>query len=69
MLPNDKLSPKETSGLRIGFAAITTRGCNETDAKEIAKLIHNYLANNISKEEALEKVNELVHSWKDIEEI
>ena len=29
MIPNDTLSPKETSGLRIGFAAVTTRGCNK----------------------------------------
>ena len=36
MIPNDKLSPRETSGLRIGFAAVTTRGCNESNAKTIA---------------------------------
>ena len=69
MLPNDELSPKETSGLRIGFAAITTRGCSLLDAKKIAKLIHNYLADNINKEQALLEVKELVTSWKDIDEI
>ena len=69
MLPNDELSPKETSGLRIGFAAITTRGCSLSDAKKIAKLIHNYLADNINKEQALLEVKELVTSWKDIDEI
>ena len=69
MLPNDKLSPKETSGLRIGFAAITTRGCTLTDASNIAKLIHNYLSNSITKEEALLNVKELVSSWKTIDEI
>lgn len=69
MLPNDTLSPKETSGLRIGFAAITTRGCTIDQAKEIARLIHGYLSNTITKEEALSKVDELVNTWKDIEEI
>ena len=69
MLPNDTLSPKETSGLRIGFAAVTTRGCNNDDAKSIAKLIHDYLSNLITKEEALKQVDCLVKSWKDIDEI
>ena len=69
MLPNDTLSPKETSGLRIGFAAITTRGCSNTDAIEIAKLIHNYLSNNIAKDDALKIVSNLVSKWKKIEEI
>ena len=69
MIPNDTLTPKETSGLRIGFAAVTTRGCTSTDAKEIASLIHNYLSKQISKEEALESVKQIVSKWKIIEEI
>ena len=52
MIPNDTLSPKETSGLRIGFAATTTRGCNKNDAIMVANLIHNYLSGKITKEEA-----------------
>lgn len=69
MLPNDTLSASQTSGLRIGFAAVTTRGCNENDAKIIATLIHNYLSDNISKEEALKQVNKIVSNWLIIEEI
>ena len=69
MIPNDTLSAALTSGLRIGFAAVTTRGCNKQDAKEIATLIHNYLSDKISKEEASEKVEELTSNWKIIEEI
>ena len=69
MLPNDTLSAKETSGLRIGFAAVTTRGCNEENAKQVAKLIHKYLSNSISKEEALKEVANLVSNWKLIEQI
>ena len=40
MLPGDTLSPKETSGLRIGFAALTTRGCTVKIARKIAYVIH-----------------------------
>lgn len=69
MLPNDTLSAKETSGLRIGFAAVTTRGCNVENAKQIATLIHKYLSNSISKEEALKEVSNLVSNWKLIEQI
>ena len=69
MIPGDKLSPKETSGLRIGFAAVTTRGCSSSDAKEIAKLIYNFLSNKISEEEAKAVVKKLTSSWKNIEEI
>lgn len=38
-LPNEKLSPFVTSGIRIGTPAITTRGFNEEDAREVARLI------------------------------
>ncbi|MCI5745656.1 MAG: serine hydroxymethyltransferase [Erysipelotrichaceae bacterium] len=69
MLPNDTLTPKETSGLRIGFAAVTTRGCSNEDAKEIAKLIHMYLSNQIQAKEAIDIVEKLTQKWKKIEEI
>lgn len=69
MLPNDTLKPNKTSGLRIGFAAATTRGCLKDDAINVAMLIHQYLKDEISKEEALNKVHSLVSSWKKIEEI
>ena len=67
MIPNDKLTPRETSGLRIGFAASTTRGCSIEDAKEIGKLINDYLGNKISKEEGLEIVGNITSKWKLIE--
>lgn len=69
MIPNDKLTPRETSGLRIGFAASTTRGCSIEDAKEIGKLINDYLGNKISKEEGLERVGNITSKWKLIEEL
>ena len=67
MIPGDQLSPKETSGLRIGFAAATTRGCNQEDVKKIAKLIYGYLKGQISQEDAHKEVLEITNNWKDIE--
>jgi glycine hydroxymethyltransferase len=69
MLPNDTLKPNKTSGLRIGFAAVTTRGCSKQDAIKIASLIHGYLSNSISKSDAKEIVALLTKSWKLIQDI
>ena len=38
-IPNDKQKPTVTSGLRFGSAAVTTRGFDEGDMKEVARLI------------------------------
>lgn len=39
-IPNEPLSPFITSGIRIGTAAVTTRGLNEDDMYKIADCIH-----------------------------
>ena len=39
MVPRDQRKPTETSGLRIGTPAVTTRGLVETDMREIADAI------------------------------
>ena len=69
MIPNDTLPPSKTSGLRIGFAAITTRGCNKKQAEEIAVIIHEYLNKSLDKEKAQSLVKELTSSWKLIQDI
>ena len=69
MIPGDTLSPRETSGLRIGFAAVTTRGCTNEDAKVVANIIHKYLKDEITNDKALEQVKHLVKNWKIIEKI
>ena len=69
MIPNDTLKPNKTSGLRIGFAAVTTRGCTLDDAKRIARLIHNFLLNKIDEKQAKEEVKDIVSKWKLIERI
>lgn len=43
-VPNETRSPFVTSGIRIGTAAITTRGFNEEDMREIAEIIDNALS-------------------------
>lgn len=44
-IPNETLSSKITSGLRLGSAAMTTRGLNEKDFKFIANTIDKALSN------------------------
>ena len=69
MIPNDTLPPSKTSGLRIGFAAVTTRGCSKAQAEQIAYIIHNYLNKSLDKEKAQSMVKELTSSWKLIQNI
>ena len=69
MRPNDDEKPSVTSGVRIGFAAVTTRGATKEDAFEIARIIDGYLKNNIKKDEAISRVKTLTKSWKQIDEI
>ena len=69
MLPNDTLKPNKTSGLRLGFAAVTTRGATKDDAIAIAHLIHDYLKGNIDKGHAKKMVKDIVSNWKKIENI
>ena len=66
MLPNDTLKPSETSGLRIGFAAATTRGCNLSQAISIASLIHNYLSGNLDTSTATYCKEGIIKNWKNI---
>ena len=69
MLPNDTLKPGQTSGLRIGFAAVTTRGCTKEQAEQVATIIHQYLNKSIDKEKAQSLTKELTSSWKLIQDI
>lgn len=52
-IPNEKLSPTVTSGLRLGTAAVTTLGMNEDDMREIAQMIFQVV---IKKEKAIKPV-------------
>ena len=59
-VPNETRSPFVTSGVRIGTAAVTTRGFKEEDMKVVAEIIDEAIANKDgdltalkAKEEAL----------------
>lgn len=70
MIHGDKLKPSETSGLRIGFAAATSRGCTEEDAKEIADFIFSVLNDkNFDENRYLDSVKTIVSRWKDVMEL
>lgn len=44
-VPNETRSPFITSGIRIGTAAISTRGFNNDDMKEVAAIINDAISN------------------------
>lgn len=63
MVPFDDKSPFVTSGIRIGVAAVTTRGLKEVDMPVIVDLIDDVIKNyqNDSKlEEIAKKVNDMM---------
>jgi glycine hydroxymethyltransferase len=62
MVPFDTESPFVTSGMRIGTAAITTRGMKESDMGKIVDLIDQVLA-NFQNEAKLAEIKEEVNKW------
>jgi glycine hydroxymethyltransferase len=59
-IPAEKLSPFKTSGIRLGTPAITTRGFNEADCRQVAQLIVRAIDHHDDKIE-LEKIRLAVH--------
>ncbi|WEV58025.1 serine hydroxymethyltransferase [Ligilactobacillus acidipiscis] len=59
-IPAEKLSPFKTSGIRLGTPAITTRGFNEADCRQVAQLIVRAIDHHDDKIE-LEKIRSAVH--------
>lgn len=49
MIPYDSTTPFITSGIRLGTAAMTTRGFDEKDFKEVGKIISTCLTNYDNK--------------------
>ena len=61
MVPFDDQSPFVTSGIRVGTAAITTRGLKEEDMKTVVDLVDNVIT-NIEDEAVLEETKNKIHS-------
>jgi len=66
MVPFDSRSPFQTSGLRVGAPAITTRGLKEDHMPAIVELIDNVIG-NIGNADVVKKtkkeVNEMMHEF------
>jgi|SRR5690606_5234643 len=62
MVPFDDKSPFVTSGIRVGTAAVTTRGLVEEDMDRIVELIDKVIANH-TNETILEEVADEVNEW------
>ncbi len=63
-IPNDKQKPSITSGLRLGSAAVTSRGFDTEDMREVAKLISLTLKDYDNNEnEVKTRVKELLAKY------
>ena len=62
MVPFDDKSPMVTSGMRIGTAAMTTRGLNESDMEQIVVYIDRVLMNH-DDAATLATVKEEINEW------
>jgi len=62
MVPFDEQSPFITSGMRIGTAAVTTRGLKEEDMKKIVNYIDEVLV-NLDNESKVSSIKSEINSW------
>ena len=64
-VPNETKSPFVTSGVRIGTAAVTTKGYDEEDMKEIASIINDVIeSREEGSEELINRVRKLSSKHK-----
>ena len=61
LIPFDTRSPFETSGIRLGVAACTTRGMKEPEMAQIAQFIDQVLSSLKDDEEVKKRVKKEVH--------
>lgn len=62
MVPFDDKSPFVTSGMRVGTAAITTRGLVENDMPRIVAYIDTVLS-NVEDENKISEVRNEINEW------
>ncbi|MFH1855594.1 MAG: DegT/DnrJ/EryC1/StrS family aminotransferase, partial [bacterium] len=60
-IPNDPKPPKVTSGIRVGTAAITTRGMGPKEMQRIAEMF-NVVCENVTNKKMLDKIKAEVKS-------
>ena len=66
MVPFDDKSPFVTSGIRVGTAAITTRGVKEAEIVRIVELMDKVITNRDDEniiEDVREEVNEMMNKY------
>ena len=63
-IPNETLSPREASGIRLGTPAMTTRGLREPEFEKIGFLIANGLKNKDNDKKLDELALEVLHLTK-----
>ena len=64
MIPDDPRKPGETSGIRIGTPAVTTRGMDESAMQVIARCILDVLYERRSDAEIRNSVKELTDTYR-----
>lgn len=72
MVPFDTKSPFVTSGIRLGTAAMTTRGMKESEMRSIARLIDKVIRHHDDdavKRSVWEEVRELCQQFPLYQEI
>ena len=62
MVPFDEQSPFVTSGMRVGTAAVTTRGLTEADMEKTVDLIDTVLS-NLDDDTKIAQVKNEINSW------
>ena len=63
MVPFDTESPFVTSGMRVGTAAITTRGMEEDDMKKIVDFIDRVICDTSEIEAVKKEINEWANNF------
>jgi glycine hydroxymethyltransferase len=62
MVPFDDQSPFVTSGIRIGTAALTTRGFGEKDMEQVVEWI-DYILSDIDQEKRQQEIKRKVNHF------
>ena len=62
-IPGEKRKFSETSGIRLGTAAITSRGMLEKESIEIADIIADVILNTDETSHAMQRVNNILRNF------